>query len=83
MIGSTAKICTTEEKSPVEVRRKNAKMLDFCELACFPAFLARVWVVLMVRRVEIEVPTVVLLTVWRAGVPIMTLNGKSGVSEPP
>ena len=31
----------------------------------------------MVRSVEITVPIVVLLTVWRAGVPIMTLNGKS------
>ena len=32
---------------------------------------------LTARRVEIEPPIVVLLTMWRAGVPIMMLNGKS------
>ncbi len=29
MTGNRAKICIAEEKSPVEVRRKSAKMLDF------------------------------------------------------
>jgi len=33
----------------------------------------------MARRVEIEAPIVILLIVSRADVPIMTLNGKSGI----
>ena len=41
------------------------------------AFLAGVLAVLMARTVEIEPPAVVSLTVWRAGAPIMKLNGKS------
>ena len=32
---------------------------------------------LTARHVEIEPPIVVLLTMWRAGVPITKLNGKS------
>ena len=35
------------------------------------------WYVFMARTVEIEPPAVVSLTVWRAGAPIMKLNGKS------
>lgn len=35
MTGNIAKICVTQEKSPVEVRRKNAKMLDFRRISVF------------------------------------------------
>ena len=35
----------------------------------------------MARCVEIEAPNVVLLTVWRAGVSIMSLNGKSWIRK--
>ena len=41
--------------------------------------LAGVLAVLMARRVEIEPPIVVLLTVEREGAPIMKLNGKSRI----
>jgi len=82
MTGNRAKICTTEEKSPVEVRRKNAKMLGSRRISVFfGAFLGRVRTVLMARRVEIEAPIVVLLSVWRAGTLIMKLNGKSRIEE--
>ena len=47
------------------------------ELACLGAFLAGVLAALMARSVEIEPPILVLSTVWRAGAPIMKLNGKS------
>lgn len=33
------------------------------------------------KCLEIEPPIVVLLTMWRAGAPIMKLNGKSQVNE--
>ena len=52
------------------------------ELACLGAVLARVLAGLMARRVEIEPPIVVLLTVWRAGAAIMKLNGQSRFAEP-
>ena len=64
-------------RSPV--RRETAEMLVFGGLACLGTSLAGVWPLLMARRIEMEVPIMVLLTVWRAGVPIMTLNGKSQV----
>jgi hypothetical protein len=41
MIGSTAKIRIAEEKSPVEVRRKTAKMLDFRQISVFRGFSER------------------------------------------
>jgi hypothetical protein len=60
---------------------KVPRILDFSELACLGAFLARVLAGLMAKRVEIEPPIVVLLTMWCAGAPIMKLNGKSRVIE--
>ncbi len=53
------------------------------DLSCaiLGAFLARVLAGLMAKRVEIEPPIVVLLTIWCAGAPIMKLNGKYRVIE--
>lgn len=52
------------------------------------AFVSRIWTSvarvlarLMARCVEIESPIVVLLTIRRAGTPIMKLNGKSWMGE--
>jgi hypothetical protein len=45
------------------------KCLIFGELACLGAFLGGVSVVLVTRRLEIEALILVLLTVWRVGVP--------------
>ena len=53
----------------------------FSELACLGAFLRAVLVMLMTRRLEIEAPILILLTVLRAGVPIMTSNGKSRFNQ--
>jgi hypothetical protein len=43
------------------------------------AFPAGALAVLTARSVEIAVPMVVSLTVWRAGVLVMKLNGKSRI----
>ena len=50
-------------------------------LACLGTFGAGLLAGLIARRVEIEPPIVVLLTVWRAGAPIMKSNGKSGMGH--
>lgn len=34
---------------------------------------------LLTGRFDMETPIVVLLVMWRAGIPIMTLNGKSQI----
>ena len=44
---------------------------------CLGALLGVVSAMLVTRRLEIEAPILVLLTVLRAGVPIMRLNGES------
>lgn len=53
----------------------------FGKLACLGAFLGVVSAILVTRRLEIEAPILVLLTVLCAGVQIMTLNGKSRVKR--
>jgi len=35
MTGNITKICAAQDKSAVEVRRKNAKMLDFRRISMF------------------------------------------------
>jgi len=60
---------------------KVPKCWIFSGLARLVAFLARVSAGLMAGRVEIETPIVVLLTMWRAGVPIVKLNGKSRAKQ--
>ena len=49
----------------------------FCQIDMSCSLLAGVSGVLMARRIEIESPIVVLLTMWRAGAPSMNLNGTS------
>ena len=41
MTGNIAKIYATQEKSPVEVCRKDAKMLDFRRISVFGGFPGR------------------------------------------
>lgn len=41
MTGNMAKICTAQGKSPVEVCRKNTKMLDFRRISVFQGFSER------------------------------------------
>jgi len=48
----------------------------FGGLAFLGGFLAGAGAMLAAGRVEIEAPIVVLLTVWRAGAPIMKSNEK-------
>jgi len=64
---------------PAQVTVVCVKCLIFGELACLGAFLGGVSVVLVTRRLEIEAPILVLLTVLRAGVPTMRSNGKSRI----
>jgi hypothetical protein len=60
---------------------KLPKCWIFGELACLGAFLRGVSAMLVTRRLEIEAPILVLLTVLRAGVHVMTLNGKSRINK--
>lgn len=68
MTGNRAKTRIDEEKSLVRVCRESAKILDFRWIGMPWGFLTGVLALLTARRVEIEAPIVVLLTVWRAGV---------------
>jgi hypothetical protein len=56
MTGNIVRICATQEKSLVEVHRRNIKMLGFQRIACFEAFPKGFWTVLMARSVDIEIP---------------------------
>jgi hypothetical protein len=77
MTGNVAKTRNTEERSPVEARRKTTKILDFRRTNVFGGPSGRLRVALMARGIEIEALFVISSTMWRAGAPIMKLNGKS------
>ena len=56
---------------------KLPKRWNLARFACLGAFMAGLWAVLVSERLDMETPIVVLCTLSRAGVSIMTLNGKS------
>ena len=65
-------------RGKTELRRSNLQKESYTTNLCI---LGLFWHVLTTGRVESEPPNVVLLTAWRAGVPVMTLDGESRLIE--
>jgi hypothetical protein len=72
---------TSTQESSVEVRRKRCREPGFSvDRRVLGVVLAHVLTEGMAERVEIEPLIAVLLTVWRAGAPVMKANGKSRIN---